>query len=110
MAPAHQFRLRKGDTVEVLTGRDKGRQGVIDRVVPETGQLVVEGVNVRKRHTKPRAIGQRAGIIDFNAPLDVSNVMLVCQQCDTRSRIGIRVGRRGARIRHCKSCNEPLDE
>ena len=83
---------------------------MIDRVVPETGQLVVEGINVRKRHTKPRAIGQRAGIIEFNAPLDASNVMLVCQHCDTRSRIGIRVGRRGVRTRHCKTCNEPLDE
>ncbi len=110
MAEARRFRLRKGDTVEVLTGRDKGRKGVIDRVVPETGQLVVEGVNVRKRHTKPRAIGQRAGIIEFNAPLDASNVMLVCQQCGKRSRIGIHVGRRGARTRHCKSCNEPLDD
>ena len=110
MADLHRYRLRKGDTVEVLTGRDKGRQGVIDRVVPETGQLVVEGVNVRKRHTKPRAIGQRAGIIEFNAPLDASNVMLVCQHCGGRSRISIRVSRRGARTRHCKSCNEPLDE
>ncbi|MCY4115152.1 MAG: 50S ribosomal protein L24 [Chloroflexi bacterium] len=110
MAGPHRFRLRKGDTVEVLTGRDKGRQGAIERVVPETGQLVVEAINVRKRHTKPRAIGQRAGIIEFNAPLDASNVMLVCPHCGARSRIGIRVGRRGARIRHCKSCNEPLDE
>ncbi|MDE2990745.1 MAG: 50S ribosomal protein L24 [Chloroflexota bacterium] len=110
MARTHPFRLRKGDTVEVLTGRDRGRQGVIDRVVPETGHLVVEGINVRKRHTKPRAMGQRAGIIEFNAPLDASNVMLVCQHCGARSRIGIRVSRRGVRTRYCKSCNEPLDE
>ena len=110
MAQTHQFRLRKGDTVEVLSGRDKGLQGAIDRVVPETGQLVVEGINVRKRHTKPRAMGQRAGIIEFNAPLDASNVMLVCPHCGARSRIGIRVGRRGARTRYCKSCNESLDD
>ena len=110
MATVHRFRLRKGDTVEVLTGRDKGRRGVVEHVVAASGQIVVEGINVRKRHTKPRAIGQRAGIIEFNAPLDVSNVMLVCQQCGERSRIGVRIGRRGARARHCKACNEPLDE
>ncbi len=110
MATVHRFRLRKGDTVEVLTGRDKGRRGVVEHVVAESGQIVVEGINVRKRHTKPRAIGQRAGIIEFNAPLDVSNVMLVCQHCGKRSRIGVRLGRSGARARHCKACNEPLDE
>ena len=110
MAGTHQFRLRKGDTVEVLSGRDKGLQGAIDRVVPETGQLVVEGINVRKRHTKPRAMGQRAGIIEFNAPLDASNVMLVCSHCSKRSRIGVRVSRRGVRTRYCKNCNESLDD
>ena len=110
MATARKFRLRKGDTVEVLTGRDKGRRGVIEHVVPETGKVVVEGINVRKRHTKPRAMGQQAGIIEFNASLEASNVMLVCQHCSERSRISIRLGKGGSRARQCKSCDELLDD
>ena len=110
MATPHRFRVRKGDTVEVVTGRDQGRQGVVDRVIPDTGKVVVEGINLRKRHTKPRAIGQQAGIIEFNAPLDVSNVMLVCRHCGKRTRIGIRVARGGSRARQCKACQEILDD
>ena len=110
MATARKFRLRKGDSVEVLTGRDRGRRGVIEHVVPETGKVVVEGINVRKRHTKPRAMGQQAGIIEFNAPVDGSNVMLVCQHCSEPTRIGIRMSKGGARARRCKSCDELLDD
>ena len=105
-----RFRIRKGDTVQVLQGRDVGRRGVVERVVPATGRVVVEGVNVRKRHARPRAIGQPAGIIDFNAPLDVSNVMLVCPACGQPARVGYMQGEDGGKRRRCRACNEQIDE
>lgn len=105
-----RFRIRKGDTVQVLQGRDIGRRGVVERVVPATGRLVVEGVNVRKRHARPRAIGQPAGIIDFNAPLDASNVMLVCPVCDQLVRVGFKQGDDGRKRRYCRRCKEQIDE
>ncbi len=105
-----RFRIRKGDTVEVLHGRDAGRRGVVERVVPETGRVVVEGVNVRKRHAKPRAIGQPAGIIEFNAPLDVSNVMLVCPASGKRERVGYRFDDDGVKRRYARRSNEPIGD
>jgi len=105
-----RFRIRKGDTIEVLQGRDVGRRGVVEHVVPATGRVVVEGVNVRKRHARPRAIGQPAGIIDFNAPLDVSNVMLVCPACNRAARVGFTQGSDGVKRRYCRKCNELIDE
>ena len=105
-----RFRIRRGDTVQVLQGRDIGRRGVVERVVPEAGRVGVEGVNVRKRHARPRAIGQPAGIIDFNAPLDVSNVMLVCPVCGQPTRVGYTIGDDGVKRRICRKCNEQIDE
>ena len=105
-----RFRIRKGDTVQVLQGRDIGRRGVVERVVPATGRVVIEGVNVCKRHARPRAIGQPAGIIDFNAPLDVSNVMLVCPACGQPARVGYTLGDDGVKRRYCRKCNEQIDE
>lgn len=105
----HRFRIRKGDNVQVLQGRDAGRRGVVEYVVPSTGRVVIDGVNVCKRHAKPRSIGQPGGIIDFNAPLDISNVMLVCPACDKPTRVGFQVdGDR--KWRYCRKCNERTDE
>jgi large subunit ribosomal protein L24 len=105
-----RFRIRKGDTIQVVQGRDVGRRGVVERVIPSTGRVVAEGVNIRKRHARPRAIGQPAGIIDFNAPLDVSNVMLVCPSCDQPARVGYTLDDSGGKRRHCRKCNEQIDD
>ena len=110
MAARRRFRIRKGDTVEVIAGRDRGLRGTVERTVPETGRVVVEGVNVRKRHARPRAVGQPAGIIEFNAPMDVSNLMLVCPHCGARVRVGFRSGQDGVKRRHCRKCGESLDD
>ena len=109
MAKTRRFRIRKGDTVEVVAGRDRGQRGTIERVVPSSGNVVVEGINVRKRHTRPRAVGQPAGIIEFKAPLDASNLMLVCPHCADRTRVGYRIASDGHKTRHCKKCNESVD-
>ncbi len=107
--PRSKFRIRKGDTVEVLQGRDAGRRGVVEHVIPSSGRIVVEGINLRKRHAKPRAMGQPAGIIEFNAPLHSSNVMYVCSSCDQTSRVGAHINDDGSKSRHCRKCNEKAD-
>ena len=104
-----KFRIRKGDTVEVLQGRDAGRRGVVEHVIPSSGRIVVEGINLRKRHAKPRAMGQPAGIIEFNAPLHSSNVMYVCSSCDQTSSVGAHINDDGSKSRHCRKCNEKAD-
>ena len=104
-----KFRIRKGDTVEVLQGRDAGRRGVVEHVIPSSGRIVVEGINLRKRHAKPRAMGQPSGIIEFNAPLHSSNVMYVCSSCDQTSRVGAHINDDGSKSRHCRKCNEKVD-
>ncbi|HCU73989.1 MAG TPA: 50S ribosomal protein L24 [Chloroflexi bacterium] len=108
--PHSKFRIRKGDTVEVLQGRDAGRRGEVERVIPSNGRIIVEGINLRKRHARPRAMGQPAGIIEFNAPLHASNVMYVCPSCDQTSRTVINVSDDGSRNRHCRKCNEKIDD
>lgn len=108
--PNRRFRIRKGDTVEVRQGRDTGRRGVVEHVIPSSGRIVVEGINLRKRHAKPRAMGQPTGIVEFNAPLDASNVMYVCSSCDQPSRVGFQVNDDGSKSRHCRKCNERIDD
>ncbi len=106
-----KYKIRRGDTVEVIAGRDKGVRGEVLRVEPRKGCLVVQGVNVRKKHQRQIQAGGRTmspGIIQFEAPIDISNVMLVCPKCDQPVRVGIsREG--GERQRVCKKCGAMLD-
>jgi large subunit ribosomal protein L24 len=103
--------IRKGDTVEVIAGNDRGARGRILRAYPKTREIVVESVNIRKKHQTPRqtSSGQtQAGIIQFEAPVNVSNVMLVCPNCDKPTRVGVRRDDEG-RTRVCKKCGEDID-
>ncbi len=103
------LKIKKSDQVVVTRGRDRGERGEIIEVMPKVRKVVVEGVNVRMRHTRPRAPGQPSGIIEFNAPLPVSNVMLVCPKCDHATRVGSSTLADGARVRTCKHCGEVID-
>ncbi len=103
------LRVTKGDQVVVTRGRDRGERGEIIEVLPKVRKVIVEGVNVRKRHTKPRAPGQPSGIIEFNAPLAVSNVMLICPKCDRPTRVGTTVLADSGKVRTCKHCGEVID-
>jgi large subunit ribosomal protein L24 len=103
--------IRKGDTVEVIAGNDKGARGRILRAFPKTNRVVVESVNIRKKHQRPMQAGRgqtQAGIIQFEAPIHASNVMLVCPQCDKPTRIGVR-REDSARTRVCKKCGKDID-
>jgi len=105
-------KIRKGDTVEVITGKDVGERGEVLTVFPKKKRLVVENINMAKKHQRERQGpgGQTlpAQILDFPAPMDWSNVMLVCPNCDERTRVGFRV-EDDRKVRFCKKCNETID-
>jgi large subunit ribosomal protein L24 len=108
--------VKTGDEVLIIAGKDKGRKGKIKRSVPKEGRVVVEGLNIVKRHTKPRGPGKPGGIIEMEAPLQISNVMLICPSCGRASRTGHRFleetdqkGRQ-RKVRFCKSCDAVVDK
>jgi len=105
-------RIRTGDTVEVISGREKGIQGEVMRVLPRSHQIVVQGINVRKKHQRQvQAAGRTMspGIIQFEAPVDISNVMLVCPTCGELTRVGFQRDEEGIRERVCKKCQSVVD-
>lgn len=106
-------KIRKGDIVEVISGRleDKGKRGEVIRVVPEEQRVVVQGVNLRKKHEKQMQTQGRTinpGIVEFEAPIDISNVMLVCPRCNEPTRVGFQRDN-GERQRLCKKCQALFD-
>ncbi|GAB4417670.1 MAG: 50S ribosomal protein L24 [Anaerolineae bacterium] len=105
-------RIKKGDTVEVIAGKDKGVRGEVLRVIPKKNRVVVERVNVVKKHQSPVRAGRgqvQPGIIEFEAPIHLSNVMLVCTQCHERTRVGYRVTEDGMKVRVCRKCGADID-
>jgi len=113
-ATRHWLDLAPGDNVLVIAGKDRGKQGEVLRTLPDKGQIVVKGVNILKRHTKAgqsrggtRAI--QGGVVDFEAPLNYSNVMLVCPSCNRPTRIKHTVLESGKRAIVCRHCDEPYE-
>jgi large subunit ribosomal protein L24 len=102
------MRIRKGDRVIVRTGKYKGRTAEVVRALPSEGKVVLEGVNVAKRHSKPTARTYQGGIIDKFMPLPVSNVSVVCKDCDGPTRIGMQIDDQGRKIRVCRKCGTEL--
>jgi large subunit ribosomal protein L24 len=103
-------RIKKGDTVEVISGDHRGMKGSVHRVLLDKNQVIIEGINIVKRHTKPTGrVRTQAGIIEREAPVHVSNVALVCPHCDQRTRVSYRVQDDGRRVRFCRRCNEMMD-
>lgn len=106
-------RIKKGDTVEIIAGKDVGERGEVINVSPKTSRVIVNGVNIVKRHQKerPSASGQPipAQIIEKEAPLHMSNVMLVCPSCKKRTRVGFSVRADGYKVRVCKKCNHEIE-
>jgi large subunit ribosomal protein L24 len=100
-------RLKKGDRVRVLSGKDRGKEGEIMRALPAERKVIVEGVNVVKRHTRPTRAARQAGIIDKNMPMPVSSVAIVCSQCGP-TRVGYRFDDRGTKVRVCRKCGSDL--
>jgi len=101
--------IRKNDTVLVIAGKDRGKTGKVRFAYPKEGQLLVEGVNFIKRHTRARGTVRQAGIIEREAPVAVSDVMLLCSQCSHPARVGFRFLEDGKKVRFCRACGEVID-
>ncbi len=103
------MKIRRDDTVVVIAGKDKGKKGKVRQSLLKEGRVVVEGVNMVKRHTRPRGTARQAGIIEREASLPVSNVMLLCPKCDHPARLSVRILEDGSKVRVCRRCHEVID-
>ncbi len=103
------MKIRKNDTIIVTAGKDRGKKGKVRRVFPNEDRVVVEGLNMIKRHSRARRATRQAGIIELEAPIHVSNVMLLCDKCGKPTRVGFRFLTDGKRVRICNSCREVID-
>ena len=101
------MKIRKGDKVKVIIGKDKGKDGVVTKVLRPKNKIVVEGVNVYKKHVKPSAKFKEGGIVEVEKPLNVSNVMLICPKCSAATRVGFKI-EGGKKYRVCKKCKEVI--
>jgi large subunit ribosomal protein L24 len=108
------MRIKVNDEVEVIAGNDKGERGTVLRVIPDKNRVVVNGINMVKKHQKPQQTGGRSqtqgGIIEFEAPVDLSNVMLVCPHTGELTRVGIRRDENGRRVRYSKKSGQDIED
>ena len=102
--------IKKEDTVLVMTGKEKGKKGRVLSVMPSKSKLIIEKVNIIKRHMKPSRKYAQGGIIEKEAPVHISNVTLVCPKCGKPTRIGNLVMEGGSKVRICKKCKEVIDQ
>jgi large subunit ribosomal protein L24 len=103
-------RLRKDDTVMVIAGRERGKTGKVLRILPEKDRVLIERVNMVKRHVKPRGVQQPGGIQEKEASIHLSNVVPICGRCNKPTRVGNRRLADGGAVRICKRCGEALDQ
>jgi large subunit ribosomal protein L24 len=103
-----KIRLKKGDTVKVIAGREEGKTGKILKVIDGGGKVVIEKLNFIKKHQRPDARG-KGGIVEKEAPLQISNVLFACNKCNAGVRIGYKLLEDGKKVRICKKCGETLD-
>lgn len=102
-------RIQRDDLVEIRSGKNKGARGQVRQVFPRRGRVVVQGLNMIKRHVRPTQVGAPAGIIEREAPIHLSNVALVCPTCDRPARVGYKRRADGAKVRVCRRCEADID-
>ena len=102
------LKIKKGDRVRVLTGKDRGKEGTVLRALPTEGKLIVEGVNTARKHQKPTRVNQSGGIIDRDMPIDVSNVAVLSPGDGRPTRIGYKVQADGTKVRVCRRTGAEL--
>jgi large subunit ribosomal protein L24 len=103
-------KIRKDDKVIVLAGKERGKIGTVLKVDPEKERVIIEKINMVKKHAKASTQTAQGGIIEKEAPLNISDVMIVCNKCAEPTRIGKRILEDGSKIRVCKKCGEPMDD
>lgn len=104
-----KIRIKKDDKVKVLTGKDKGKIGKVLKVVKKTNRAIIENINVAKVHQQPTQANPQGGIVDKNMPVQISNLMVMCNSCVKPTRIGMKLLEDGKRVRICKKCNQQID-
>ena len=103
------MKIKKNDTVLIITGKDRGKKGKVRKSLPKEDKVVIEGLNLIKRHSKTKGQARQAGIIELEAPLHVSKVMLICSKCAKPARVGYRILDDGKKARICRACSEVID-
>ncbi len=101
------MRIKKGDQVKILAGKDRGKTGNVLRVIPDEERVVVENINVHKKHTGPRRSGEKGQIIQAPAPIHISNIALICTKCGKPTRVGFRF-EETKKVRYCKKCGKVI--
>jgi large subunit ribosomal protein L24 len=104
-----RYKIKKDDQVMVVTGKEKGKTGRVQRLLPVRGTVIIEKLNMVKRHERPSARHRHGGIIEKEAPLNVSNVMIICPKCNKPVRTGRKFLEDGKKVRHCNKCGEVID-
>lgn len=112
---ANKMNIKKGDTVVILTGKDRTKQGTVSRALPQVSKVIVEGLNVVKKHVKPQGQTRQGGVIEKAMPLHVSNVMLKCTECGeptrvSRERRAVGADQKIRPVRVCKKCHKVIQE
>lgn len=102
------MKIKKGDTVKIISGNDKGKTGKVIRVLPDVEKIVVEGVSIRKKHVRPKRQGQKGEVVRIPAAFSISRVMIMCPKCGKPARLGYAVSDAGIKTRICKKCNAEL--
>ena len=103
------MKIRKNDTVIIIAGKDRGKKGKVRRTLPKEDRVIVEGLNMIKRHSRAGRTARQAGIIELEAPIHISNVMLLCDKCAKPTRVSFDFLADGKKVRICNSCGEVID-
>lgn len=112
---ANKMKIKKGDTVLITTGKDKGKEGIVSRAMPQVSKVIVEGLNVVKKHVRPRGQTRQGGVIEKAMPIHISNVMLKCTSCGEPTRIArerrpIGADQKQRPVRICKKCHKVIED
>lgn len=100
------FKIRQGDTVQVIKGKDKDKKGKVLKILPHQNKALVEGINLIKKHRRKTTQEQQGGIVSLEAPISLANLMLLCKNCNKPTRVGVRVLPDATKARFCKACKE----
>jgi len=103
------MKIRKNDNVLIVAGKDKGKKGKVRKTLPDKERVIVEGLNLIKRHSKTKGKTRQAGIIEMEGAIQVSNVMVICNKCNKPARVGYRILEDGKKARYCHICSEIID-
>ena len=106
---ANKLHVKKGDTVQVISGKDKGAKGAVIEAFPSEGRIRVEGVNILTKHKKPSQAMQQGGIVKTEGKIDASTVLLYCDACGKGVRTGVQINEDGSKVRVCRKCGKVLD-